>query len=102
MEIKLGGLDFAGIETDALVVLEPEGQKRPDLATPLAALYESGELTGKSLELTLVHGVAGFKARRVLVAGSGKPEKFDAALLRRIAAAAVRLLKDKGLKSAVF
>ncbi len=69
MEISLGGPDIAGLETDALVLLETEGGKRLDLAVPLAALYESGEITGKTLELTLVHGVAGFKARRVLVAG---------------------------------
>ena len=102
MEISLGGPDFAGVETDALVLLETEGQKRPDLAGPLAALYESGEITGKALELTLVHGVTGFKARRVLVAGLGKPEKLSAALLRKVASAAVRLLRGKGVKTVVF
>ena len=102
MEIKLGGPEIGALETDALVLLETEGQRRPDLASPLAGLYESGEITGKALELTLVHGVAGFKARRVLVAGSGKSEKLDAALLRKIASAAIRLLRSKGVKSVVF
>ena len=103
MEIKLVAPgSVAGANADALVLLDWEGQKRPDLAGPLAALYESGEISGKALELTLVHGVSGFAARRVLVAGAGKPEKFDAALLRKIAAASIRLLKGKGVKSAVF
>jgi leucyl aminopeptidase len=102
MEIRLGGPDIAAMETDAVVLLETEGQRRADLATPLAALYESGEITGKALEMTLVHGVAGFKARRVLVAGLGKIEKQNPSLLRKAAAAAVRLLKGKGVKNAVF
>jgi len=102
MEIKPGGADVGAAETDALVLVESEGEKRADLAGPLASLYESGEISGKPLELTLVHGVAGFKARRVLVVGAGKPDKFDAALVRKIAAAAVRFLKGKGVKSAVF
>jgi leucyl aminopeptidase len=102
MKITLGGPDFAGIEADALVLTEAEGAKRAELAGPLAALYESGEITGKALELTLVHGVAGLAARRVLVVGLGKPEKTDAALVRKAAAAAARLLKGKGVKSVVF
>src|SRR5580700_8225456 len=102
MELKLGRPDLAGVETDALILLETEGGKRADLEKPLAALYESGEIAGKFLEFTLVHGVEGYKARRVLVAGSGKPEKLDAAGLRKIASAAVRFLKGKGVKSAVF
>ncbi len=102
MQIKAGGADIAALETDALVLLEMEGQRRGDLAGPLAALYESGEITGKALEMTLVHGVAGFKARRVLIAGLGKPEKADPSVLRKVAGASVRLLKSKGVRHAVF
>jgi leucyl aminopeptidase len=102
MKIMLGSPEFAGIETDALVLTEAEGTKRAELAGPLAALYESGEITGKALELTLVHGVEGLAARRVLVAGLGKAGKADAALIRKVAAAAVRLLKGKGAKSVAF
>ncbi len=101
MKITLGGPDLAAVETDALVLPEAEGAKRSDLAGPLGALYEA-EITGKALELTLVHGVPGFGARRVLVAGLGKAEKADAALVRKLAAASVRLLKSKGVKSVSF
>jgi leucyl aminopeptidase len=102
MELKLGWPDLAGVETDALILLEDESKKRTGLERPLAALYESGEIAGKFLEFTLVHGVAGYKARRVLVAGSGKAEKLDPAGLRKIAAGAVRFLKGKGVKSVVL
>ena len=102
MELKLGRPDLAVVETDALILLETEGGKRAELAQTLAPLYESGEIAGKFLEFTLLHGVQGLKARRVLVAGSGKPEKLDATGLRKIASASVRFLKGKGVKSAVF
>jgi leucyl aminopeptidase len=78
-----------------VVILEPEGSKRPDLAKALAPFYDSGEITGKFLDFALFHGVEGYKARRVLIAGSGKPGKFDAAALRHLAGAAVRFLKGK-------
>jgi len=102
MELKLGRRHIAATETDALILLEAEGSRRPELVTPLAALYDSGEISGKFLEFTLVHGVPGLKAKRVLIAGSGKPEKLNAAGLRKIASAATRFLKGKGVKSAVF
>ncbi|MDE3197732.1 MAG: leucyl aminopeptidase [Acidobacteriota bacterium] len=102
MELKLGRPDLAVVQTDALVLLEAEGSKRASLERPLAAYYESGEITGKALEFTLLHGLAGYKARRILIAGSGKPEKLDAAGLRKIASGAVRFLKGKGVKSVVF
>ena len=38
-----------------------EGAQRPELEKPLAALYDSGEITGKFLEFTLLHGVAGYQ-----------------------------------------
>ncbi|HVW86268.1 MAG TPA: leucyl aminopeptidase [Bryobacteraceae bacterium] len=98
MELKLVRQDLSGLMTDALVLFGAEGRKRPELERPLAALYDSGEITGKFLEFTLVHQVEGFAARRVLIAGSGKPEKLDAAALGKLASAAVRLLKSKGAK----
>src|SRR5205823_6577910 len=90
------------LDSDAVVVLQWEGSSKPELETPLAALYSSGEITGKLLEFTLVHGVAGYKARRILVAGAGKRDKFDAVSLRRIAGAAVRFLKGKGTSAVAF
>jgi leucyl aminopeptidase len=95
MELSLISSPASAVETDALVVLDAEGSKRADFEKPLAPFYESGELTGKFLDFTLFHGVGGYKARRVLVAGSGKPGKFDVDALRKLAGAAVRFLKGK-------
>lgn len=102
MELKLARSRAAALDVDALIVLEWEGERNPALSKPLAAFYDSGEITGKLLELTPIHGVEGYKARRVVVAGAGKRDKFDAASLRKIAGGAVRLLKDKGIKSIGF
>jgi leucyl aminopeptidase len=87
------------LDSDALVLLEFEGLPRTELAAMLAPLRESGEVTGKLLELTLLHSPAGFRARRVLLAGAGKREKFEVASLWKLAAAAARLLKGKGAKT---
>src|SRR5207247_1658402 len=44
------------------------------------------------------HLPAGFAAKRLGVAGAGKRDKFDDAVLRRTVGAAVRALKTKGVK----
>jgi leucyl aminopeptidase len=102
MQVELVRAEIAALKTAALILPETEGGKRPELEIPLAALYESGELNGKALEFTLIHGVQGLAALRVLVAGCGKPEKLDAAGVRRMAAAAVRFLKGKGTPEATL
>ena len=99
MKLKLEGPDRSGLECDALILLEFEGAARTDLPAATAAFRESGEITGKFLEMTLLHDPAGFKARRVLVAGAGKREKIETASFWKLAAAAARLLKGKGAKS---
>src|ERR1035437_2169621 len=103
MDLKLVRSKVSEIEADAVVVLVPEGPPPPEFEKPLAALYESGEITGKFLEFTLLHGLEGYKARRVLIVGAGKrDDKFDDASLRKIAGAAVRFLKPKGITSIAF
>ncbi len=99
MKLKLVGPGHAGLECDALVLLEFEGSPRQDLAATLAPYRESGEVTGKSLELTLLHGAAGHKARRILIAGAGKREKLEITSFWKLIAAAARMLKGKGAKS---
>ncbi len=102
MELKLMRAKAAEVEADAVVVLIPEGAPPPELQKPLDILFSSGEITGKPLEFTLLHGLEGYKARRVLLAGTGKPGKFDPAVLRRLAGAAVRFLKPKGVTAIAF
>ncbi len=64
-----------------------------------AEVISSGETTGKNLESTLLHRPAGLKAKRLLLLGGGKAKKFSAADLRKIAGAAVRSLKAKGVRN---
>ena len=68
----------------------------------LRNLAKSGELTGKTLEMTLIHAPAGLKAARFLLVGAGKREQFDSATLRKIAGAALRYLKSRSVKQFAF
>lgn len=68
----------------------------------LQKIQQSGELTGKAFECTLVHGPAGLQVARLLVVGAGKKEKFDDAQLRRLVGAAVRYLRARGVKEVAW
>ncbi|MBM3775109.1 MAG: leucyl aminopeptidase [Acidobacteria bacterium] len=93
MKIALLRQTLEALETEAAVVPVFEG--RPD--PRFAALFDSGEAAGKPLELTLLHRPPGLKARRVLLVGLGKPESFSPAVLRKVAAAALRHLRSKSV-----
>ena len=111
MQITLETKPFATLETDALVSYVFE---EPDLVQGriseldqftgglLRRLATSGELTGKPLEMTLIHAPSGLKAARLLLIGAGKRDKFDTATLRRIAGAAARYLKSRSVKQLAF
>ena len=105
MQVTLIRSRAAALETDALVVLEfavETGARRSALYAPLAPFFDSGEITGKLLDITLFHGVAGYQARRVLVVGGGSRDKFDAAAMRRVTGAAIRHLKGKGVQNVMI
>jgi leucyl aminopeptidase len=97
MQISAVTAPVEQVQADALIVPIFEGEK--DTRFSAGALFDSGEVTGKSLDMTLLHNVAGVAATRVLLAGAGKREKFDASEMRRLAGAAVRLLKGKSVKN---
>jgi len=65
-------------------------------------LLASGELTGRAFENNLIHKPAGLKAKRLLLISGGNAKKFAAYDLRRIAGAAVRTLKSRGIRSFAF
>ena len=111
MQITLETKPFATLETEALVsyVFEDADPVQGRIAEVdqltgglLRKLAGSGELTGKPLEMTLVHAPRGLKAARLLLVGAGKQEKFDAAVLRRIAGAALRYIKSRSVKQFAF
>jgi leucyl aminopeptidase len=107
----------AQLETDCLVVVVLD--RNPAIgkdAKPALSLESSegaikdaaadvlanGEVTGKPLEITLLHNPAQLKAKRLLLIGGGKAKNFSAFELRRLAGAAARTLKSRGLRSFAF
>ena len=113
MKTNLLNSNPAEVETECLaVVVLDRGEKdksdvfidSSDGAVQAAAkdVIASLEVTGKPLETTLLHKPAGMKAKRLLLVGGGKASKFSAADLRKLAGAAVRTLKSRGLRSFAF
>jgi len=98
MKITLERHPAEQIAAAALIVPVFEGEKESRFGA--APLIDAGEVSGKAGELTLLHNPAGAAAARVLLAGGGKADRFDAAELRRLVAAAVRFLKERKVLSA--
>src|SRR5271166_2542033 len=119
MNIRLATATPSQLETECLVVAvvdsseksangandKPQPQLLTDDSVVLSAaadLIASGEVTGKTLETTLLHKPQRLKAKRLLLIGGGKAKKFNSAELRKLAGAAVRATKAKDLKSFAF
>jgi leucyl aminopeptidase len=104
MTVKTETRPIPDIETDALVVVGFEGVA--PTGTPAAdqvkELYDSREFSGKSLEISVLHRPQGLKAKRLVLAGGGKPDRFNPAELRKLAGAVLRSLKAKGARSIVL
>ncbi len=95
MRVELVSGAPAAHETGALIVLEFEGRER---RKELEKFYEAGEISGKSMEMVVMHNPAGYQAARLVLAGAGKAEKFQPADLRRLTGTAVRMLKGKSVR----
>jgi leucyl aminopeptidase len=111
MQIQLETQPFASIQADALVtyVFDKEnkfdgllGEMDGAMHGRLSSLAANGEITGKMLETLLLHFPEGLAAKKLLLVGAGKPDKFSASDLRKIAGTAVRQLKSRGAKKIVF
>jgi leucyl aminopeptidase len=108
MKIQLQQGRVSEIDADVLVVagFPPETPRDRGLNDATAGwldeLYASGEFEGKACELAVLHRPAGMKARRLAVAGAGKPEKFNEFEMRRLVGSAVRALKAKSLRQIHF
>ncbi len=63
----------------------------------LKVLMDDGEIKGKKGEFTLVHTLGRILPARVLVAGLGKQDTFDAERVRITSARALRYLRGKGI-----
>ncbi len=107
MDITIETRPAATLQTEALVtyIFEQDDPIQGAVAEldraaggALRKLAQSGEITGKPFETTLLHYVAGLAPQRLLLVGAGKPEKFTPLELRRVVAAALRYLKARSVK----
>ncbi|HEY3936191.1 MAG TPA: leucyl aminopeptidase [Bryobacteraceae bacterium] len=96
------------LSADALAVICFETEqsvapfKDPDIAGQsgwLAELRATQEFTGKLYEMAILHRPQGIEAKRLVVIGGGKREKFSPVEARRIAGTLIRTLKNKGMRS---
>src|SRR5215475_5426361 len=100
MKIALSPCPMEQTLADAIVIPVFEDEKETRFGAD--KLYASEEVTGKPLEHTLLHNVPGDSAGRILLAGVGKKEGFDANEARKAAGAVVRFLKPKSIKNIAF
>jgi leucyl aminopeptidase len=101
IEIVTGPLN--GIEAEALVVFAFEQDPPKNLDDQwVNEIYATGEFSGKPCETAILYRPGGLKAKRLVLAGAGPREKFDAPEARKAAGAAARTLKGKSLKNLHF
>lgn len=115
MEIRFESAPIENISADAIaaicfeheksvetIAVEPSPIPDPEIAKQsgwLAELRASGEFSGKLYEQVTFHRPQGIGAKRLVVIGGGKREKFSQVEARRIAGVLVRTLQPKGVKS---
>ena len=112
MKVTLQSSHPAEVQTECLVVFaldynaeksktaKPQAKLAADgLDTSAADVIATGDVTAKLFETTLIHGAKGTKAKRLLLIGAGKANKFSTDEIRKAAGAAVRFLKSKDIKS---
>jgi len=102
MEIKLTAGDITQIEADGIVVELFEGVNKLDGATAAADralggaisyLISSGEIKGKTGEVSIIHTLGKLPARVVAVAGLGKRQEFNVDRVRIAAGDSCRTLR---------
>lgn len=98
---KLGNIIES--EADTLIVNLFEGVEKPGGATAavdlaldgaIRDLIENGDFRGKMGEVGLVYPRGKIKARRVLIAGLGKPENFDLEAVRCASSYAIKKARE--------
>ncbi len=110
IKINVKAADVTTTATPALVVNLFKGVKSPSGATSaidqaldgaISQLIKDGEIKGSEGEITLVHTLGKIAPARVVVAGLGSKDKFDAQVARRVSADVVRFLRRRGISKAV-
>ncbi|MDP9339325.1 MAG: leucyl aminopeptidase [Acidobacteriota bacterium] len=107
MQITLETRPYSEIEMPVLVsylfedsdVLQGQSDELDRAAGGLLRkLINDGEVAGKMLEFTLIHGPIGLGASRFLLVGAGKREGFNGSVARKVVGAALRYLKNKSIR----
>jgi leucyl aminopeptidase len=110
MKTELLAAQASQVETDCLVLVALDHGEKDKPSAKLAnseavftrvaeEVIAAGELSGKLLETIMFYRPSGAKAKRVLIVGAGSAKKFTPNELRKVAGAAVRYLKPKGIRS---
>ena len=109
MDIRVVRGDITQQQVGAIVVNLFEGVTAPSGATgavdraldgAISKLIEEGEIKGKRGETTLIHTLGKMAPARVVVAGLGKSDCFDANGVRDAAAVSARRLRGVGVSTA--
>ena len=107
MQITLETRPYSEIEMPVLVsylfedsdVLQGQSDELDRAAGGLLRkLINDGEVSGKMLEFTLIHGPIGLGSSRFLLVGAGKREAFNGSVARKVVGAALRYLKNRSIR----
>lgn len=105
MEIKVEQNAIEAMAADAIIVNLFEGVKSPAGATgavdralsgAISDLIAGGDLTGKPDNIAVIHPRGAIPARRVIVVGMGKADKFDLEAVREASAVAIKEAQKAG------
>lgn len=107
MQVNIEAGSYEQIAADALAFIcfesaEAEEAKDPQAAQQngwLTEIRESGEFSGKLYEFSVLHRPQNLSAKRLVIVGGGKREKFSSVEARRLAGVLVRSLAAKGIHS---
>ena len=109
MDIKAVSGDITQSDAGAIVVNLFEGVQSPGGATgaadramdgAISRLIADGEIKGKKGEITVIHTLGRIPPARVVVAGLGKAERFDAEVVRQVMGSVCRRLRGAGIERA--
>ncbi|MXY59892.1 MAG: leucyl aminopeptidase, partial [Chloroflexi bacterium] len=101
--------DITQSDADAIVVNLFEGVTTPGGGTgavdgaldgAISALIADKEITGKQGETATIHTFGKLPARRVVIAGLGKRERFNTDVVRSVSGGVARRLRQLGAKRA--
>jgi leucyl aminopeptidase len=111
MEVRTIVEQYGDVVADTLVVPVFEGESADDgllkdldekSDRAISSLLERREFRGKPNETAYIHSAPGLKARRLMLVGIGKEDKFTHNQMRHAAGTAMRALKSKRMQTIAF